>query len=361
MPFVIPQYSRQRVNAAGRSLIQLRDNWLHSSNLSDSDYMMVVTEYAQALEIVNNWRSSHSGPLLYLRMLLTNHAKRVDREALIAQRIKRLSSIELKLERFPTMTLSQMQDIGGCRAIVETVEDVRRISTNFQASRTQHIFNNCDDYIETPQRSGYRGIHLIYRFRSKTGLNPCNNLKIEIQIRSLFQHAWATAVETVGILTKQALKSSQGETEWLRFFELMGTVFAVLENTPRVRDTPANNRALVDAIGHFDQELGIINRLKAFRQALREVEQSIRADARYFLLELAPGASAVTVRGFRAQELPRATDLYTDIEKKVAEEGGDIVLVSVDSLTSLRKAYPNYFLDTALFLEILEETLRDGL
>lgn len=40
-------------------------------------------------------------------------AKKVDRDVIVAQRIKRLSSIQLKLERNPNMKLSQMQDLGG--------------------------------------------------------------------------------------------------------------------------------------------------------------------------------------------------------------------------------------------------------
>jgi hypothetical protein len=34
------------------------------------------------------------------------------------------------------------------------------------------------------------------------------------------------------------------------------------------------------------------------------------------------------------------------------------VLVSVDSVASLRRAYPNYFADTHMFLEIVSEALR---
>jgi hypothetical protein len=57
----------------------------------------------------------------------------------------------------------------------------------------------------------------------------------------------------------------------------------------------------------------------------------------------------------------RATNRYTDTEKKITEAGGDAVLVSVDSLAALRRAYPNYFLDTRVFLDLLEEILREGL
>jgi hypothetical protein len=314
-----------------------------------------------AVNIINNWRSSHSGPLLSMRMLLTRQAQGIDPNVLIAQRIKRLSSIELKLERFRTMKLSQMQDIGGCRAIVGSVSQVRDISMSFQKSRTKNVFDHMDDYITTPQSTGYRGIHLIYRFSSSTALSSCNGLKIEIQIRSPMQHAWATAVETVGAFTRQALKSSRGEADWLRFFELMGTVVAVKEDTVRVANTPEDNKELVDQVGGLEKKLDLINRLDGFRRALREVEEPTQLDARYFLLELDTNADTITVTGFRAWELNRATHRYAEAEKKVSQSGGDAVLVSVDSLASLRRAYPNYFLDTRVFLDLLENVLEEGL
>ena len=105
MPFATPQFLRKRVNDAGDLLVRLSDNLGTIEN---------IRAYFDALEVINNWRSSHSGPLLSMRMLLTRQAQSVDPNALIAQRIKRLSSIELKLKRFRTMKLSQMQDIGGC-------------------------------------------------------------------------------------------------------------------------------------------------------------------------------------------------------------------------------------------------------
>ena len=41
-----------------------------------------------------------------------------------------------------------------------------------------------------------------------------------------------------------------------------------------------------------------------------------------------------------------------EFEKK---EGTDAVLVSVSDVTALRRAYPNYFLDTSVFLETLDK------
>ena len=56
----------------------------------------------------------------------------------MVQRQKRRESIELKLRDNPTMKLSQMQDLGGCRAIVASVPEVYKIIELFDASRMKH-------------------------------------------------------------------------------------------------------------------------------------------------------------------------------------------------------------------------------
>src|SRR5439155_14406089 len=90
-----------------------------------------------------------------------------------------------------------MQDICGSRAVVRSARRVQELVRLYKESRDlRHERVDEDDYIEKPKGSGYRSVHLIYRYtsdRSKT----YNGLKIEMQFRSALQHAWATAVETV--------------------------------------------------------------------------------------------------------------------------------------------------------------------
>ena len=65
------------------------------------------------------------------------------------------------------------------------------------------------DYIAHPKSDGYRGVHYVYKYRSgSTPKAEFNSLRIEVQLRSRLQHAWATAVETVSTFTGQALKSN---------------------------------------------------------------------------------------------------------------------------------------------------------
>jgi len=67
---------------------------------------------------------------------------------------------------------------------------------------------------------------------------------IEIQIRTLLQHAWATAVETVGTFINMPLKSSLGDEGWLRFFALMGSAMAIAEGKSTVPGTSENIQEL---------------------------------------------------------------------------------------------------------------------
>jgi hypothetical protein len=250
-----------------------------------------------------------------------------------------------------------MQDIGGCRAIVSNVPNVKKVVQAYHESRHKHKLNHVDDYIADPPVSGYRGVHLIYKYVSDKN-KTYNDLKIEIQIRSQLQHAWATAVETVGTFINQALKSSRGEENWLRFFALMGSALADRERTKLVPGTPSNRKELFSELKRAASGLDVSNRLRAYGSALQTLSTA-REKAHYFLLHLDPEANQIEISGFKYNELNLASEKYLDMERKIrGRPGADAVLVSVDSLDSLRRAYPNYFLDTEVFLSALETALK---
>ena len=125
MAWAVPKHAKKRVNWAGKTLlIEAPDYFTDEVEVSE-EYQAWIQEYLAALDIINNWRSSHNFPLNTFHIGLKRRAKIIDPTAITAQRIKRLASIEAKLRRFPTMTLSQMQDIGGCRAIVSSAHRQR--------------------------------------------------------------------------------------------------------------------------------------------------------------------------------------------------------------------------------------------
>lgn len=255
------------------------------------------------------------------------------------------------------MRLTQVQDIGGCRAVVRTVKAVRALANFYKHSDIKHKLDHIDDYIERPQESGYRGIHLIYKYYSDKK-ETYNDLKIEMQLRSPPQHAWATAVETAGTFIQQALKSSIGDQEWLRFFQLMGTAVAFREGTTPVPGTYETLDGLVPELADYARRLDVERRLPAFGDALQVLDHPSVQDADYYLLKIDPAARQVTVTGYKRPQLERAEQEYLDAEKATSKTEADAVLVSVESLASLRRAYPNYFADTGVFIDLLRKTLE---
>jgi len=338
------KYTKGQIDAAGIILIDPREDF---------------EKYDQALQIINYWRALHSFPLNTFQKTLRRKAKLVDPQSLVAQRIKRLSSIDAKLSRFsPQMKLSQMQDIGGCRAVVSSVSEVEKLVEIYEKSDIKHKVGRKDNYISKPKDSGYRGIHVVYRYfsdRRKT----FNGLKVEMQFRSQLQHAWATSVETVGTFTKQALKSSRGEADWLRFFALMSSEIAYREDRPLVPNTPSNRVERTNELHEYVEKLDVINRLHTFGRALTTLGPvNSSQNAHYFLLVLNPEANSVTVTSYKYHELEKASVDYLAAERSIGQTNTDAVLVSVESMESLRRAYPNYFLDTAVFIKMVEEAIN---
>lgn len=345
-----PAYPPEIVNRAGNTVRA----WMEGTMTGVTPEGAV--ELNAALDVIDNWRSAHSYPLNSFTMTLKNRAKKISSKALLAQRIKRLPSIALKLADRGNMKLTQMQDIGGCRATMPTLKDVYELRDLYMNGALIHprVGNGEKDYIVEPKGSGYRGIHLKYRFCGRAATLPYNNLKIEIQLRTLLQHKWATAVEAAGTFTAAALKSNRGSPEWLRFFALMGSVFAIREGCPIVPDTPTDMASIRDEIRALNESHHIASAFATYRAILPRLDNT--NGAQYFLVILDPVQSIVDVIGFRRDESQAANRAYTEWEKRFPPGSpNQVVLVSVSSAASLKRAYPNYFLDTEDFLREVRE------
>jgi hypothetical protein len=339
----VPLHSKMTVDRAALALV---------------DRGTTILDRENALSVVNNWRSSHAFPLNTIQVALRRRAVAIDPDATTAQRIKRLPSITGKIERFPNMKLSRMQDIGGCRVIVTDMAALRELVEKYRSGNGKHTLDRLDDYIdENPKDSGYRGVHLVYKYTSDRN-ETYNGLRIEVQIRTRLQHSWATAVETAGFFTRQALKSSKGGDDWLRFFALMSSHIAEAEGTLLVPGTPTDRQKRTSEIRKLASELSIVKTLTAYGETLKHAEENnVDVNFKYFILRLDAKAGNLTILTFA--KLTSATEAYDEMERVTAsEESIDVVLVSVDSLTSLRRAYPNYFLDTATFVDLVRSAIE---
>lgn len=345
MAWAVPEYGLTAVNAAGRQLA--------AAQFPLTDEHM--------LRVINNWRAAHSYALNAFQITLRRRGRELESGIIVSQRIKRLESIHAKLSRQMTMRLTQMQDIGGCRIVFKQMKNVRilvdRYKKGSKKGKLEHKLIGEKDYIASPKVDGYRCHHLIYEYTGSAKSAVWTGRKIEIQIRTQLQHAWATAVEAVGIFTKQALKSNQGDEDWRRFFALMGTAIAAIEGCTSVPGTPTDKATLTSQIKALAQKLNVEGTLAAYNMSLSYTTERVK-EAKYFLVELDPIVRNVRVARFRARQSELANSTYTEWEKKVGEGSSlQVVLVSVESIAALKRAYPNYFLDTGRFAEIVSQVL----
>jgi len=345
------EYSKGEIDRAGALLVP----WWKREVLPPQG------DLALAYRIIENWRTSHAMPLLTFRMGLSQRAKRIEPEAIVAQRLKRFSSVMNKLAREPNMKLSQMQDLGGCRAIVSSIEAVDRLYDLYRGN--QKLFQSegslkCYDYIyDKPKSDGYRGMHVVGRYNARAQKNePWNGYRIEIQLRTQLQHAFATAVETVTTFTRQPLKFGAGPDEWRRFFSLVGSAFALREGTTPVDGTPSNENELVKELRELTKSLRVRQRLRVWARAIKQLPRRNTTDAKWLLLVLDLSSNTIKVTGYADRR--KASEAINLIEQSQPQAQLDAVLVWVRSIRELQSAYPNYYADTRAFLEALRIALR---
>lgn len=314
-------------------------------------------EIEEATKIIDNWRAAHAYPLHVIYMRLRGMFGKKE-GVVVAERLKRLDSIINKLKREKDMNLWRMQDLGGCRIILPTLQDVYDAAEKYQKSRIRHKHIKTDDYIQNPKTSGYRSLHLVYKFYSDKQETYNRNMLIELQFRTHLQHLWATAVETLGLFTKQAIKSGQGSNDVKRFFILISSLFAIEENCPIVPNTIKDTDELVSEIEEINARCNFLDMLSAIKVAVDHQEGQRLNQQGYYILVLNYNTKKLRIKYFKPSQLEEANNVYTQIESTRAESKIDAVLVRVSSFQMLKSAYPNYFYDIEEFINIVKSYLR---
>lgn len=313
--------------------------------------LLTVEERENYLTVIDYWRAAHAFPMNAFAAILRAQVCDLD-DVIVVQRLKRLDTICDKLKRHPTMSLYRMQDLGGCRVIVPSQNDVHLIKTRLANLDIPHTLVGQKDYIATPNsKTGYRGIHLIYRYKNDTP-TEYNDLRIEIQIRTRLQHLWATAVETVGLLIDEGLKYSQGSDAWLEFFRLVSELFAIEDGTALGKYTIWEKEAIAIRILNLDIKLRAIDAMQtvgAFSKKIGQIDHT-EVDGYYILMQDKRNRT-LTINQYAgtATGLQEAKEEYRRREWYRQHKDIDIVLVSAHSYETLLTAYPNYFVDISRF------------
>lgn len=339
-------YSMKAVRRAGE---QLGEDIVVDRNTTEDEYRRAIETFA----IANSWRDSHLLPMRSIRFSVSHHMRKLRERGLrgdMASRPKRMASIRRKL-RETTTNLDTMNDIGGCRAIMEDIRGVRELLAAIRAKFPHDIHPREYNYIDQPKPDGYRSHHLVLQYRPKdNGTEPYAGRRIELQIRTRLQHAWATAVEAVGLFRGQDLKHGKGDADWLRLFELMAAEFCHVEECPVLPNVPARSDRLRE-LKDLNLRIGAISILENIRNVTRYATDFVHLGerSRHYLLTYSKDHS-VRVEPFWTIT-PGAESLHK-IEQQI-ELGADddkVVLVEVDRVEKLVSMYPNYFGDVSLFI-----------
>src|SRR5215207_1717169 len=128
MPQLPPGVSNSQADRAG-------DVFRAFSAADPEERRHMLRDVFAAIRVIGEYRALHAYPLRKVsmgvrQMIETELGADPPRPG---QRFKRMDRILPKLLRFPHMRLSQMEDIGGCRAVFETLGDVYDV-----ASRIRH-------------------------------------------------------------------------------------------------------------------------------------------------------------------------------------------------------------------------------
>jgi ppGpp synthetase/RelA/SpoT-type nucleotidyltranferase len=158
---------------------------------------------------------------------------------------KSTSSIIEKLRR-ESIRLSQMQDIAGCRTVLEDSAGQEQIVHSLRA-----LFPHASVVDRRARPShGYRAVHLIARLRGSF---------VEIQVRSSLQHLWAELSEMWADEIDPSIKYGGGPETNRQLLAQLSRTIAKVEildvQLPGIRAQLSQMRPLVRSLGELDSKV----------------------------------------------------------------------------------------------------------
>jgi ppGpp synthetase/RelA/SpoT-type nucleotidyltranferase len=226
-------YSKTRVDRAGRFLAeQLRAAVDEPTRIGERREQL-----EEAAEVIDWWRAEHVRPLSVVAANLFRHVSE-EGDPIVAQRLKRVPTIAGKLLREERMRLSQMEDIGGVRAVLPSQAAAYRVARKLKRNWTVTRFR---DYVVDPKPDGYRALHLVNRNRGRL---------IEIQLRTPGQDRWANLVEKVAQVFPE-IKAAAGPTE-LRDWFLVSSELRAAEDGSIDKLTAPRLRQIAEVLERAD-------------------------------------------------------------------------------------------------------------
>ncbi len=315
-------------------------------------------EVAKAEGIIEEWRAQHD---LVLDEFEQKLLPLLQQECIIlidrSRRLKRLKAIKNKMDRHDVQNLSTMQDIGGMRLILPSLDVVSQTKRLLETKGVDDFdIINIDDYMNPPKTTGYRAIHIIFKYTPTNVNHDCYGQKIELQLRTKCQHIWAMGVETAELITDTALKDGSGNEEWQDFFRSISVCFYCADINqslyPIEKKIEANELAKSVVINpKFIEELRSMMTMVEIDYDEKNSTDSSIAEG-YYLMDINYKNRMSRILFFKKEEKEKAIALYNRQEKDNEGLPKDVVLVSVPRLKNLKDMYPSYYFDASDFIAL---------
>jgi putative GTP pyrophosphokinase len=330
MTMTIPQYSANRATKAGDRIAKgkpLAEDWI----------------------VFENFRNSHNYILNTFRPTLIHHITN-KKNTVFAQRLKRKNTIIDKLKSGRAKDYGKMHDLAGCRLIFKTIGDLDKYRKKLHDARFKHKRVNGEkyNYVKNPKPTGYRGVHDVYSYSvSSKGGKIYNGFLIEIQYRTVIQHAWATAVEISDLINKSRVKFESGtDPKRERFFVLASELLARhFEGLTGALPLISNDDIKFEFI-ELEKELSIVGGLKK----LHKVNVDLPTSKNIVLHFAEKGLAA---KGFRSST--SALEYRNLLES--SHPSDDVVYVRGNSSNHIKSAFRNYFRDSKDFVSYIEAAI----
>jgi len=295
-------------------------------------------------DVFDEYRKAHLQPLsettIELQHLLTNYGS----PYYIAQRLKRKPQIVRKLNRL-SVRLTQLQDIGGCRIIVQKNTDVDHLLDYLKKRVSdQKVFtiDRITDYRERGRDdTGYRALHVILQ---RGGFH------LELQIRSRIQHYWSESIERTSVIYGHHLKEKEGDPQVIRYFKRLSDVFFEIEAS---RKPGVAQRLEVDQLRTSCEQIILeSDKHKIFDsfinediiKTLTEKESRNSSGLNNWILIFDWNAGSFVSWDIVGRNSDEAVEAYIQYENMFSAEAGyEVVLIGSSEISTVRQTHSHYF------------------
>lgn len=322
-----------------KTLIDLSGKALSRETITDVD------EYIKYTEAFDEYRMSHLEPLSKTTIELQQWLAQFGKDYFIAQRLKRKPQILRKLKRL-SVRLSQLQDIGGTRVIVDQNNDVDELinflKERFQTSKDLKVVKLTDYRGDGREDSGYRAYHVILEREG---------YKMELQVRSKIQHYWAETIERTSVVYGHHLKELEGDANIILYFKTLSDLFYEIEAgrkpsaalRTKVEDLRIKSEQIIQSADEKNIFSSHVN--EGVTKDLENKEKSLgESSLNNWIFVFNWNIGSFVTWDLITNDPKGAVAQYVEYENRYTSENGfEVVLVGSSKVATVRQTHSHYF------------------